>query len=555
MLLSLCMAAAMSAPQDGFVTVPTSLMSELGQVLPESSNAGASFVSSSYSPNLVISAAANVRVIFVWEGAGYRNSLGYFTYREEASGDVTILDSNLLIADASFPGAGTAQTGDAYDLRNADGSLREFQAGDRIGFFVVADGWNREPRIQSWSPSTTGIPGASPAENVGIGRGCYTTLDRLNPERLTGAIDASRHVAMLRFPGINGFLDGDEFLVTGFEDLNRTMNSDEDFNDLVFVVTANPIEALDDTVVLEYQPGDPDGDGVSGTDDHFPEDPERAFVTVTPANGVNVYAVEDQYPGLGDADFNDVVLATQFEVVTNAAGAVKDVMVTAHLVARGAGYDHSVGLHLPGLPDGVTGVLETERILSGDVDTHEPASTVPLTGMMASGRRFDLFASTRTALPAIAGATFTNTQFEGIDRSAASVRARMTFDGAVSAAELGQPPYDLFVGVLQGEELWDIHLPGVSGFADRPASLPTEEGAQAFIENGRPWMLEIPTSWRFPREQVRIWNAYPGYSSWASSGGSANADWYESPSATPGFVGINLSEYVPHRTWIAQIPR
>lgn len=554
-LLTGTILAAAAAPQTGFVEVPSSLMQEIGAVLPERSNAGASFVSTSYSPNVLVSQQATLEVVFLWEGAGYRNSLGYFTYREEADGSVTILDSDLIIANASFPNAGNAQTGDHYDLLGSDGLPRVFEPGDRVGFFVVADGWGSEPRIRDWSETTTGIPATTPAENQQIGRGCYTTIDRLNPESATGVVDAARHCAMLWFPAIPGFLDSEPFLVTGFEDLNRTGNSDDDFNDLVFIVTGTPIEAIEDTPVLDYQPGDPDGDGVLGTEDHFPLDPERAFVNAWPSNGVNVYAFEDQYPNLGDADFNDVLLGTSFEVVTNAEGEVKDILLTSHLIGRGAGYDHSVGLHVPGIPDSMGGTLETERIFSGDEPIRQPLETKSMAEVVGDGNRFLLYESTREALPPLPGATFTNTQFEGIDRPAASSRSLMTFDTAVSQDVIGLPPYDLYIEIHHGDERWDVHLPGNPGFADRPEHLPIEEGPRSFVDQGRPWMLEIPTTWRFPRENVRIWNAYPQYNAWANSAGARNRSWYLNPDITPGLIGLDLNQYVPSREWTVLIPR
>lgn len=541
------------APQDSFLTIPNSLMTEIGQVLPERSSAGASFVNSAYSPNILVTQSATLQVAFLWEGAGYRNSLGYFTFREEPDGSTTILDADLLIADASFPSAGLAQTGDVYDLRGPDGQPRIFEAGENVGFFVVADGWSRESRIRNWSSETTGIPASTPEENALIGRGCYTTIDRLNPEFSTGIVEAARHCAMLWFPPISGFLDGDPFLITGFEDLNRTGPSDEDFNDLVFLVTGTPIESIEDTPVLQYEPGDPDGDGVSGTDDHFPLDPDRAFLTTWPSTGVTVYAVEDQYPFLGDADFNDVLLGARYEVVTNAAGAVKDVQVTTHLIGRGAGYDHSVGLHVPGLPDATTGALTVQRVFSGDAQTMAPAEPSTVTDLVAAGKRFHLFESTRSALPPIPGATFTNTQFDTMDRPAASARALLTLDQPVQPSTLGLPPYDLFVEIHHGEERWDVHLPGTPAFADRPDGLPEETGPQAFVDQGRPWMLEIPTTWRFPRESVRIWDAYPQYTTWANSNGATSRDWYLHPDSTPARLGLELNQYVPERAWEVRI--
>lgn len=50
---------------------------------------------------------------------------------------------------------------------------------------------------------------------------------------------------MIWMPAVAGFMGGEPYLVCGSEDILRTANSDNDFNDLVFVVSASPIDALD----------------------------------------------------------------------------------------------------------------------------------------------------------------------------------------------------------------------------------------------------------------------------------------------------------------------
>jgi LruC domain-containing protein len=543
--------------QTSFTPVPQEVINTIGTVLPESSNAGASYVSSVYSPNLEISEPAQIQVIFIWEGAGYRNSLGYFTYEEQSDGSVAILSRNLLIPDASFPSVGNAQIGDTYDLLDASGSPRLFQPGENVGFFVVADGWNSEPQIQAWNSATATIPASDPAINATFGRGCYTSIDKLNPEITEGAVEESRHLAMLWMPPEAGFLGSEAFLVSGFEDLRRTNNSDDDFNDLVFVVSANPISSLENTPAFNYEPGDPDGDGVVGVLDSYPDDASRAFVTRYPTHGETVVGLEDQYPGLGDADYNDCVLAYNFQLVTDAVGNVKDVMATMHLVARGAGYNHRVGLHMPGIPSDATGSVSIERFLS-DEDMSiqlEPVRTISSVIEVDMKRIPDLFPSTTSALPPGFGETFTNTQSGLIDRPGASSRVLITFDQAVAPAVLGQVPYDLYASIYQGAEEWDVHFPGFEGFPERPSSLPIETGSSSFLDDlGRPWLVEIPTNWRFPMEQIRVWEGYPDFSSWAASNGVSYQDWYLNPTAQPGLLAFELWQYVPARSWTILLP-
>lgn len=537
---------------DSFVDVPDSVVAELGALLPEMNQAAAAFLSDAYDPNLVLSEGATVSVTFVWEGAGWRNALGYFTYEQDDFGAITILDRQLVFPNVSFPSAGQLETGDTVTLRDADGAIRIFEDGTRIGFFLVGNGWPTNT-VKSWNPLTAAVPSESASVNASAANGVVTTIDALNPSSLVSP-DFARHVAMIKLPGTPGFLGGDDVLVVGFEDVNRSWsNSDEDFNDAMFVVTSTPPEAIADTNVLVADADDVDEDGVSGTDDAYPTDDERALVTKYPALGYNQLGFEDNYPDLGDADYNDAVVSYDFLTTTRADGAVKEILGTFHLLARGAAYDSLFGLHMPGLPEGTTGTVTIERFLSDDAGTREVVER-SVTQMIADGKRIDdVFPSTKAALPPVPGKFYINTENGDVDRLAASSRVRITFDQAVDATLLGGVPYDLYFGVKRGADVFDVHLPGVSGLDDRPAYLPEEEGELAFLddETGAPWMIEVPAGWRHPREAVHVTNAFVDFADWAASNGVLNAAWFETP--TEMLVSPTQSELIPLREWSVKL--
>lgn len=527
------------------IEVPELVMETIGELLPEKSNAGAAFVSEVYSPNLVVTKAATVNVVFLWEGAGYRNSLGYFTFSENADGTTTILDADLLIPDASFP---VVETGDVVPLLDASGKPRVFEAGERIGFFVIADGWSKSSAVRNWKFAEPGIPATDGDRNAAIGRGCFTSLNRLNPEFAAGRNDVSRHVAMIRMDGIDGFLDGEGFLLTGFEDLNRASGSDNDFNDLVFVVRSTPEDAIANTEVVRFSPGDPDGDGVEGLLDSYPNDPDRAFVQRFPAAGENVLALEDHYPNPGDADFNDAVVAYTFQTITDANGDIVDILATFHLLARGAAYDHRFGLHLANVPANSVATVSVERYLNGGVATHAIEGPQPFAGVV------DAFPSTRDALARSIAEPLTNTLTSLPEADAASARILIQFSPAVPSAALGAPPYDLFFSVKHGDSEWDIHRPGFPGFADRPTWLPDESGAGSFVDDdGFPFLLDVPMVWQFPLERTGIAAVYPRFTAWRTSGGRIAANWYQQPRSGSA-LSSPVFDYVPGRDWSVGLP-
>ena len=109
-----------------------------------------------------------------------------------------------------------------------------FEANTTVGFMVGANAWNGS-YVKGWD----GAPGETPV---------YYTEDFLNPENGSTAIqgtatESSRHTAMQFASTEKGEL------IVGFEDLNRLNGSDDDFNDLVFLVQASPLGAITDVNV------------------------------------------------------------------------------------------------------------------------------------------------------------------------------------------------------------------------------------------------------------------------------------------------------------------
>jgi LruC domain-containing protein len=534
---------------DAFTPVPGSVLTAIGQLLPEWSNAGASFTTKVYDPSIPITEDATVQIVFVSEGAGYDNTLGYFTY---TSNPFTIVDRQLIFPKASDS---ALSTGDTVTLRDADGDVRVFSAGERIGFFLVANGWNDEPAVKSWDADTTEIPTTDAATNSALskGKGVFTTFDDVNPEQAVGRPDLTRHLACLSMDPVSGFNNDEGFVLVAWEDLDG--GSDDDFNDLVVICRASPESAIDTGDMSPGVTGDPDFDGVVGTADHYPNDASRALVTAYPAFGWNAIGLEDLYPAAGDGDYNDTVIAYRFEVVTDAAGDVKDILGTFHVLARGGSLDHRLGLHIPGIPGDATGTVSVERFLSDDEATHVLEDDDLLADIITGGRRFETFLpSTAVALPALPGKVFVNTESTTLERKGASSRLYVTFDTAVDAATLGAPPYDIYCLINDGLGFdVDVHLAGTDAFDVRREGLPPETGAEAFLDdNGFPWMLEVPFNWRYPLETRDVAGAYSKFENWAASHGTQDADWYDTYDSSR--VALPANSFVEARTWTVDLP-
>jgi LruC domain-containing protein len=171
----------------------------------------------------------------------------------------------------------------------------------------------------------------------------------------------------------------------------------------------------------------------------------------------------------------------------------------------------------------------------------------------------DLFPSTRAALPPQAAeGGYTNTWLAQPSTPPASVRFLLTLDKSIPTASLGLPPFDPYISVHRADGEYDVHRPGMRGFAGRPSSLPTESGAASFLDPaGYPFALLVPYDWRYPLESVHIEaggrglaRPYATFESWRASRGAKSATWYSAPTVAPlACITDPLTTQVRGRPW------
>ncbi|EAR62020.1 DUF4114 domain-containing protein [Neptuniibacter caesariensis] len=270
------------------IDINPDLLNEISLALPERQDVNQAFLSNEYSPNIILQEDAHVSVTFLDEGAGYRNSLGYFTYEAstfenisfgqidaDGSGHIGIselqnisgVNTGMIFNNASESGGGgSLLAGDTVTLTGADivnvdgdhfdmtGGTR-FEAGTNVGFFLLQNAWDGS-QVKGWD-YTSQDPLA------------MYTLDFLNPENnfaatLDNSATYSRHVAMMNS------ISGDNEIILGFEDLVRPQG-DNDFNDAVFLVRTDPVTSLfaevpttEEVISLQAAPGPSMGGGLSG---------------------------------------------------------------------------------------------------------------------------------------------------------------------------------------------------------------------------------------------------------------------------------------------------
>lgn len=194
--------------------IPNSTLEKIKSALPESfpvPKFNPQYISSGYETDVRLIDSAAVYITFVGEGAGYKNTLGFYTYplnapltKKPTAEDITIIFPNV----SQQGSGGGLLPGDKVLLGN-------FPANTGIGFVLIADGWrNGVVTNGNWI--------------------LYSNAD-FNPEA----------DPILRQHNVVLYDSTLQQLILSFEDIRRDNGGcDQDFNDAIFYITANPFKAI-----------------------------------------------------------------------------------------------------------------------------------------------------------------------------------------------------------------------------------------------------------------------------------------------------------------------
>jgi len=357
---------------DTSVTVTSELFDTINATLPEYSKVWADderkdfLIDSNIKIKDLVNSESNVKVeiTFLHEGAGYLNALGYHLVDSDdlegmenapVDDETTEEYEGMVVAfpNASYSrGGGSFYTGDTITLEDVD-------PGKTIIWTLLPYGWSsRTGQNRDWNDR-------------------FYSYKDWNPETVDEGDDYDRKedihtVVLLDHKPEDGASENDPAVfIIGFEDLNREPSTDDDFNDLVFMVTISPAEAVDglyDTV-NDFEEtiktgNDTDGDGAPDAYDQYPENGELA----SSSSYSGYIAFEDQWPAVGDYDFNDLVAEYQYDFALNADNEVRALTYSYTFVALGAGRKNGLGVHLP---VDKTNLIENDPDISGDLDIIE----------------------------------------------------------------------------------------------------------------------------------------------------------------------------------------
>jgi LruC domain-containing protein len=453
---------------------------------------------------------ADVWVTFVHEGAGYRNVLGYFTYQQgNKPSSIDEVDSLKIIfpnVSLQFSGGGL-KTGDKV-------YLGRFTKGTVLSWFLMPNAWN------SRSQSINNVEEIKYAIND---FNDYTTADY------------RQHTLVLNN-------EEDQLLLLSFEDITRP-GGDNDFNDAIFYVTANPYTAVETADLVPTKVAtDSDGDGLYDHEDDYPNDPERAYQSYWP--GKNSYATvlfEDKWPSIGDYDFNDLVVDYKFVFTKSASGGVKDLEIQTVTKAVGGLVKSSLMFNL-GVKQNLVESVSGNRLDYDFIKTNPNGTESGVDDAV-----IPIFDNSRNILPPPAGYSVTNVVKGQPHVDEVYMNTKVIFNQPIAQNSLNY--YDPFI-ITEFNRGQEIHLPGQNptvkantelfGTADDASNLNT--GFTYKNSDGLPWALHVMRSIKYPRENVDFAQSYLNFRNWAESGGVTHTDWYFQNSSnmnTPMFYDRN----------------
>jgi LruC domain-containing protein len=453
-----------------------SLINNLSQTLPEGVSVPLTkphFFEAGKKTNLVLKEKTRVFVTFAGEGTNQTNALGYFIYdgSHPAGKPHTIIFPN-----ASMPGSGGSLHGGDKVL------LGEFPANTVIGWFLVPNGWVRTEKL---------------VKNV---QGIYYSVPSFN-----GTTESPLNQYMIMMKDIEN-----EVIVLGFEDTPRTSPTcDHDFNDAVFYITLDKLEAADlSNMNNTISPVDTDGDGIIDSLDDYPLDPNKAFKNGGTTGSSGTLAFEDLWPSKGDYDFNDLVVDYQFNTITNSSNLIKVLDIGINARHIGGSFRNGFGIELPlnaSDVESVTGARYTRNYLN-----------IAPNGVESGRNKAIVFPFD-----------------DGWGVKGQQLTVSVTFVDAVSPLTLGSYPYNPFIVIneVRGKE---IHLP------DNPPTTGADpsyfgqgvdysrplQGIYYRSNTNLPWAINVTESYAIPKEKSAINLGYLKFVDWAKSAGEQYPDWY-----------------------------
>ncbi|NKC17566.1 LruC domain-containing protein [Pseudoalteromonas galatheae] len=459
----------------------------IANALPES-RVNEAFITGDQGSTIHLTEDAEVFITFIHEGAGYKNSFGYFTFDPENPPQTPEeVQEKIVFPNLSYP-----------HLTNGHRvSIGEFPAGTSIGFFIAANGFWYYTGVKPFK-----VP-------------YYYSLSHLNPE---SDESLKQHCVLLHDEEQNE-------VVIGFEDLPRTWG-DNDFNDALFSVKSSPETAISASNLSTMpESDDSDADGVPDDQDEFPNDHTRVSSQYFPSqDGVATFAFEDNWPYRGDHDLNDLVVKQRIRITFDNNNQVSGFVLNGFITARGAANNNGFGLRIM---DSEPGLIGDASITINDKNYKKQAEEYQTNAVITLWRNTQAFTTTGQA----GSCSHFNTVMNCDYFTPVPFTLDVKFEYSIPTLTVADFDFFLFRTWDRSLEVHMADYPPTDLFDDsrlgrKDDTSDAQNGRYFRTADNLSWALMISEDWNYPREYIDVVWAYPDYEKWVESNGEEAQDWY-----------------------------
>lgn len=226
------------------------------------------------------------------------------------------------------------------------------------------------------------------------------------------------------------------------------------------------------------------------------------------------FAMEDNWPALGDYDMNDFVFTIDkisYKKGNNNKLATLSFEITP--VAAGATNRLALGVQFDKIASGSLSLVSSTDGIGTKENGQEKANLILFP---------DVYSTFGVSSPGI-----TNTDPSKTKYASKSYQFEVAFNNSVSESDINISNLNFYLIIGQNNDVnrKEVHLAGY-----KPTSKVKSDPLDYTDYNNMVWGLLIPTAdFKYPIEALKIQDAYPNFLNWAKSGGSNNANWYLSP--------------------------
>lgn len=273
--------------------------------------------------------------------------------------------------------------------------------------------------------------------------------------------------------------------------------------------------------------------------------------------GAGTWAFEDNWPKVGDFDFNDVVVRYNLAYTGDP---VTELDIVIQVVARGAGLVHSgFAVSLPVDAAEIAGawLMDHQCNLTSGVLPEEEAG--------AGQATFKFFDDIFAVLPG--GCIYANSQSGCAAVPWQQYKLKIVFaPGGADLAMLqaSTNPFIFFAETRHAPapaagRRYEVHLPGFAptALADTGQFGRQDDGSTSelpYVTNdknghvaGLPWALDVPLddqghAWKWPEERTSILVPYAHLEDWVEAGGASWGDWHAAPTGQAAVWSESLAE-------------